>query len=82
MNVSRGLPSWTVVGLPEEAVPESRDRVQSAIESSALRFPQARIAIKLTPADLRKEGPAYDLPIALGVLIASEQWALFPTKRW
>jgi magnesium chelatase family protein len=76
VDISRGLPSWTLVGLPDAAVRESGERVRSAIKNTGLNFPQARLTINLAPADLRKEGPAYDLPIAVGVLIASEQ--LFP----
>ncbi|MBN1584069.1 MAG: YifB family Mg chelatase-like AAA ATPase [Anaerolineae bacterium] len=76
VDISRGLPSWTLVGLPDAAVRESGERVRSAIKNSGLQFPQARLTVNLAPADLRKEGPAYDLPIAIGVLIASEQ--LFP----
>ena len=76
VDISRGLPSWTLVGLPDAAVRESGERVRAAIRNSGLQFPQARVTVNLAPADLRKEGPAYDLPIALGVLIASEQ--LFP----
>jgi len=73
VDISRGLPSWTLVGLPDAAVRESGERVRSAIRNSGLQFPQGRLTINLAPADLRKEGPAYDLPIALGVLIASQQ---------
>ncbi len=76
VDISRGLPSWTLVGLPDAAVRESGERVRSAIKNSALEFPQGRLTVNLAPADLRKEGPAYDLPIAVGVLIASGQ--LFP----
>ena len=76
VDISRGLPSWMLVGLPDAAVRESGERVRSAIKNSGLDFPQARLTINLAPADLRKEGPAFDLPIALGVLIASGQ--LFP----
>jgi magnesium chelatase family protein len=76
VDLSRGLPSWTLVGLPDAAVRESGERVRSAIRNSGLQYPQGRLTINLAPADLRKEGPAYDLPIAVGVLIASEQ--LFP----
>ena len=76
VDISRGLPSWTLVGLPDAAVRESSERVRSAIRNSGLQFPQGRLTVNLAPADLRKEGPAYDLPIAMGVLIASEQ--LFP----
>ena len=70
---SRGLPSFTIVGLPDKAVEEAKERVRSAILNSGATFPDHRITVNLAPADLPKEGPSYDLPIALGVLIASEQ---------
>ena len=67
------LPSFTLVGLPDAAVKESAERVRAAIKNSGLMFPRGRIVVNLAPADLRKEGPAYDLPIAVGLLVASEQ---------
>ncbi|MDO8451648.1 MAG: YifB family Mg chelatase-like AAA ATPase [bacterium] len=70
---SKGLPSFTIVGLPDKAVDESRERVRAAIKNSGAEFPARRITVNLAPADLPKVGPAYDLPIALGILIASEQ---------
>lgn len=73
VDTSRGLPSFIIVGLPDTAVQESRERVQLAIKNAGLVFPRQRVTVNLAPADLRKEGPAYDLPIALGVLAASEQ---------
>lgn len=69
----RGLPSFTIVGLPDKAVGEARERVRSAILNSNATFPDHRITVNLAPADLPKEGPSYDLPIALGILIASGQ---------
>lgn len=69
----QGLPSFTIVGLPDKAVEESRERVRSAIKNSGADFPISRITVNLAPADLPKAGPAYDLPIALGILIASGQ---------
>jgi magnesium chelatase family protein len=66
-----GQPGVVVVGLPDTAVQESRERVRSAIRNSGARFPLGKVTINLAPADIRKEGPAYDLPIALGILIAS-----------
>ena len=60
----RGLNSLAMVGLPDTAVKEAKDRVESAIKNSGIRFPQGRIIVNLAPADLRKEGPTYDLPIA------------------
>src|SRR3990167_9223508 len=71
----QGLPSFTIVGLPDKAVEESKERVRSAIKNSGADFPINRITVNLAPADLPKAGPAYDLPIALGILIASGQIA-------
>ena len=68
-----GLPSFTIVGLPDKAVQEARERVRSAIRNSSYKFPGRRITVNLAPADLKKEGPAYDLPIAIGILISSGQ---------
>lgn len=73
VHVSQGLPSLTIVGLPEAAVRESKDRVRSAIINSGFQFPTKRLTINLAPADLPKEGSRLDLPIALGILIASGQ---------
>lgn len=70
---SQGLPSFTIVGLPDKAVEEAKERVRSAIRNSGADFPAKRITVNLAPADLPKEGPSYDLPIALGILIASGQ---------
>ena len=68
-----GLPSFTIVGLPDKAVEESKERVRSAIKNSGAEFPDRRITVNLAPADLPKEGPAYDVSIALGILVASGQ---------
>lgn len=73
VDIGMGLPATAVVGLPDTAVQESRERVKAAIKNSGLIFPAKKIVINLAPADIRKEGPAYDLPIAIGVLAASEQ---------
>src|SRR5260221_1842526 len=70
---SQGLPSFTIVGLPDKAVEEARERVRSALKNSGADFPAKRITVNLAPADLPKEGPSYDLPIAIGILIASGQ---------
>lgn len=70
---AQGLPSFTVVGLPDKAVEESRERVRAAIKNSGAEFPAKRIIVNLAPADLPKVGPSYDLPIALGILVASGQ---------
>jgi len=73
VDTSRGMPSLTIVGLPDAAVKESSERVRAAVKNSGLFFPGKRITVNLAPADIRKAGPAYDLPIAVGVLIASDQ---------
>lgn len=73
VDISNGLPSFDIVGLPDTAVKESKDRVRSAIRNSGLEFPMKRITVNLAPADTKKEGPAYDLAIAIGILIATEQ---------
>src|SRR5436853_7942136 len=62
-----------IVGLPDAAVKESRDRVTTALSNSGFKFPMGRTTINLAPADVKKEGPSFDLPIALGMLAASEQ---------
>ena len=73
VHISNGLPALTIVGMPETAVKESKDRVVAAIVNSGFEFPNRKITINLSPADLPKEGGRYDLPIALGVLEASGQ---------
>ncbi|MBC7232717.1 MAG: YifB family Mg chelatase-like AAA ATPase [Chloroflexi bacterium] len=73
VDISHGLSSFIIVGLPDTAVQESRERVRAAIKNSGCRFPGQRITVNLAPADLRKEGPAYDLPIAVGIIAASGQ---------
>ena len=73
VDVSPGLPAFIVVGLPDAAVQESKERVRAAIRNSGYEFPMRRITVSLAPADLRKEGPSYDLPIAVGILSSSGQ---------
>ena len=72
-DISNGLPGFDVVGLPDTAVKESRDRVRSALKNCGFTFPMSRITVNLAPADKRKEGPIYDLPILLAILTASGQ---------
>lgn len=72
-NPKAGIPSFTIVGLPDSAVRESRERVRAAIKNSRLRFPNKGYVVNLSPADLPKHGPAYDLAIAIGVLAATDQ---------
>ena len=73
VDFGSGLPGITIVGLPDAAVQESRERVQAAIKNSGLFFPRKRLIVNLAPASVRKEGPAYDLPIAIGMLITTGQ---------
>jgi magnesium chelatase family protein len=73
VDISSGLPSFTIVGLPDAAVQEAKERVRAAIRNSGCTFPMRRVVVNLAPADLKKAGPAYDLPIALGILLSSEQ---------
>ena len=73
VDISPGLPSFTIVGLADTAVQEARERVRAAVRNSGCEFPMRRITVNLAPADLRKAGPAYDLPIALALLISSGQ---------
>ena len=80
VDLSPGLPAFNIVGLPDKAVEESKERVRSAIKNCGATFPQKRITVNLAPADIRKEGPSYDLPIAIGILLASEQILFDATK--
>ncbi len=74
VDISNGQPGTTIVGLDDGAVQESRERMRAAIKNSSLVYPWGkRITVNLAPADLRKEGPAYDLPMAVGLLLATEQ---------
>ncbi len=73
VHLAGGLPSFTLVGLPEAEVKEARDRVRAALQNARFEFPQRRITVNLAPADLPKESGRFDLPIALGILAASGQ---------
>ena len=73
VHLANGLPSFTIVGLPDTEVKESRDRVRAALVNSRFEFPARRITVNLAPAELRKESGRFDLPIALGILAASRQ---------
>src|ERR1700753_551231 len=75
VDLATGMGAFTIVGLPDPAVNEAKDRVRAAIKNSDCSFPYKRITVNLAPADLRKEGPVYDLPIAVGILLASGQIA-------
>lgn len=72
-DISGGLPRFDIVGLPDTAVSESRERVRSAIKNANLQYPVSRITVNLAPADMKKEGPLYDLPILIALLCANEQ---------
>ena len=73
VDIHHGLPATAIVGLPDAAVRESKDRLYAALRNAGFNYPIARITVNLAPADIRKAGPTYDLPIALGILVASEQ---------
>ncbi len=78
VDISNGLPVFNIVGLPEISVKESKDRVKSAIQNSGYTFPMERIVVNMAPADIKKEGSGFDLPIAVGILLAS---GLFANER-
>ncbi|MCS7224476.1 MAG: YifB family Mg chelatase-like AAA ATPase [Armatimonadetes bacterium] len=78
VDLSPGAPSFQIVGLPDKAVQESAQRVRAAIRNCGYEFPPKRITVNLSPADVRKEGPAFDLPIALGILLATGQMPSLP----
>jgi len=79
VDITRGLPGWSTVGLPESAVKEAKERVISAIMNCGYSFPFRRITLNLAPADVRKHGTSLDLPIAIGLLSAGE---LLPNRQW
>jgi magnesium chelatase family protein len=68
VDIHNGMPAFIIVGLPDTAIQESRERVRSAIKNSDLPFPRTKITVNLAPADIKKTGPSFDLPIALGIL--------------
>ena len=72
IDVSAGLPHWEIVGLPDASVKESKERVRTAIKNSGIEFPSRKITVNLAPANTKKEGSFFDLPIAIGILIATE----------
>lgn len=72
VDVSSGLPSWEVVGLPDVSVKEAKERVKTAIKNSDIEFPSRKILVNLAPANTKKEGSLFDLPIAIGILMATE----------
>lgn len=81
VDVSNGLPSWEIVGLPDASVKEAKERVKTAIKNSNIDFQSKRIIVNLAPADTKKEGSSFDLPIAIGILVATEQVKNFNTKE-
>ena len=82
VDIAQGLPQFATVGLPEGAVKESKDRVKSAIKNAGYSFPTRRITVNLAPADIKKDGTAYDLPIAIGILSASGTLPETPAHKW
>ena len=94
VDLGSGLPAFTIVGLPEAVVKESKDRVRAALTNSNFEFPAGKITVNLAPADLPKEGGRFDLPIAVGILtiaavmalcgylLASLVWRFWSRSRW
>jgi magnesium chelatase family protein len=78
VDISPGLPAFNIVGLPDTAVQEARERVRAAIRNSGSEFPMRRITVNLAPADLPKAGPSYDLPIAMAILVSTGQVSELP----
>ena len=72
-DVLNGLPGFSIVGLPDTAINEARDRVRSAIKNSGFTFPAKKVVINLAPADLKKAGTSFDLPIAVGILTEEKE---------
>lgn len=81
VDVSNGLPSWDVVGLPDTSVKEAKERVKTAIKNSNIDFQSKRIIVNLAPADTKKEGSSFDLPIAIGILVATENIQNFNKEK-
>ena len=82
VDIRPGLPAFSIVGLGDKAVRESRERVRAAIQNSGFEFPQKRITANLAPAYLRKAGPGFDLAVAVGILAASTQLPAEALERW
>jgi magnesium chelatase family protein len=74
VDIGAGLPAFTIVGLPDKAIDESKERIRAAIKNSGVFFPQHRLTINLAPADMKKEGPSFDLPMAVGILLSDKQF--------
>lgn len=81
VDVSNRLPSWDVVGLPDTSVKEAKERVKTAIKNSNIDFQSKRIIVNLAPADTKKEGSSFDLPIAIGILVATENIQNFNKEK-
>src|SRR4051794_36507141 len=82
VNGGRGDSKVIVVGLPDAAVKESRDRVTTAVANSGYWWPRGRTTVNLAPADIKKEGPSFDLPIALGMIVAAQEMSSEPLERF
>lgn len=81
VDLGKGLPSFAIVGLPDKAIDESKERIRAAIKNSDLQFPQHRLTINLAPADIKKEGPSFDLPMAVGILVADGEIERIPDLK-
>ena len=82
VDLNNGIPAYDVVGLPDASIKEGKDRIRSAIKHSGLEYPLYKITVNLAPADTKKEGPIYDLPIALGLLSATNQFPVHATDGY
>ena len=82
VDINNGLPAYDVVGLPDASIKEGKDRIRSAIKNSGFQYPVYKITVNLAPADTKKEGPVYDLPIALGLLSATDQIPVHSTDEY
>ena len=78
---SQGFPAFSIVGLPDKAIEEAKERVRAALGNSQAKFPDRRITVNLSPADLPKQGPAYDFPISLGILLAADHLPPIDTSQ-
>ncbi|HET8759920.1 MAG TPA: magnesium chelatase domain-containing protein, partial [Nitrospiria bacterium] len=82
VDIAQGLPMFSIVGLPDLAVKEAKDRVRAAMKNTGLTFPIKRITVNLAPADVKKEGAGFDLPMAIGILVAEELLAAERVARF
>ncbi len=80
--ITSGIPSFSIVGMPDVAIQESRERVRAAIKASGFSMPSDKIVVNLAPGSLKKRGSGFDLPIALGILVATKQNLIYPYRKY